>query len=241
VKHLNTVSIHRITVETGIGNSFDGIQCREEFMKTRLIIATSFVTTVIVLVIMVGVLALANPTLAKSLPSGHLAAQQPSLAETHLALPQNGSGPYLSLPPSSFINLYSDIGYDFSEEGCMHHTTGSEGGYFSAAVSLPYGSRINTVRFFYYDLWATSDASLVVQEGDYIGGFLNLVSLASSGDPGFGSAEATGLDLALDYENKSYIILYDDNHIGAAMQLCGVRIGYTPPGIFGSALPVIQK
>jgi hypothetical protein len=206
-------------------------------MKTRVIIATSFITTVIVLIVAIAVFALASPTMAQTPPAN----QVPSQVDARLALPAGGGGNFWSVAGSTFVNIYSGFETSYGAGGCLYHSSGTGGAYFNAPVTLPYASTITSVRFYYYDNTDLYDSTLELREYDYSGAYTSLLSLSSSGKPGYSFIDSALLSLPVNYSANNYVLHYSDNYIGASMRLCGVRIGYTPPGIFGAALPIIQK
>ncbi len=90
-------------------------------MKTRLVIVTSFITTVVVLMIVLIAFSVASPILAQSLP-----AQAPSLADAHLALPGGGGGggQVWSVFGWDLEDLYSTSQHSFDLGGCRYYTSG---------------------------------------------------------------------------------------------------------------------
>lgn len=209
-------------------------------MKTRIVIATSFITTVIVLIIAVAVFALASPTMAQTLPSNQMAVQAPSLASAHLALPGGGGEQYWTVVGATFTDLWSsyvDHGFDFG--GCKYFISGNvEAAYAMAPVNLPYGSTVTSMRFYYNDNDATF-STLELREYYFTHSYNTLAALDSVTGQDF--VETTILNLPLDFENQIYVLHWYSRLIGNKQGLCSVRIGYTTPSIFGSALPVIQK
>ena len=58
---------------------------------------------------------------------------------------------------------------------------------------------------------------------------------------GWGTA-TVNVNRMLDYDNYSYTLVW--SQFGAAdttLQLCGFRVGYTAPGTFGAAFPLVTR
>lgn len=68
-----------------------------------------------------------------------------------------------------------------------------------------------------------------------------LAMIDSSGSSGLNYSSVTGLNNSVDYVNYSYVLQYNAHVVSDTMRLCGGRITYTTPGLFGVALPAVQK
>lgn len=68
-----------------------------------------------------------------------------------------------------------------------------------------------------------------------------MAAALSSGNSGFGFQIAMGPNHLVDYSNYRYVLFFYAGETGENMQLCGARIMYTPPSIFGVALPTILE
>lgn len=213
-------------------------------MKIRIVVLTSFITTIIVLIISLAVFTMASPTLAQSLPSSPRADQVPSVADAHLALPVGGGWKIWSILGSDMEDLFSseDHGYAF---GCRYYFSAYPFTKAEATIHLPDGAIIKSIRFYWTDWF---DANSEVQLRRYVHNPLafyeTLTTLYSSGsvaDPLESYTEDASLNILV--ENSTYIYaVYADLHFNEDdMKVCAIQIGYIPPSIFGAALPVIQK
>jgi hypothetical protein len=212
-------------------------------MKTRTVIATSFITTVIVLIIVIATFVLASPTLAQTPPS-QPASQAPSLADAHLALPAGGGGKTWNILGSDLVDLFSieDHGSAF---GCIYYNSAYPYTKANATINLPDGATIHSIRFYWRD-WFSEDSELRLMRyyHDPIAGYDILATLYSSGtvvDPKESYTENTSLNILIDNSTYMYAVYADLHYNEDDMKICGIQIGYTVPGIFGSALPIINK
>jgi hypothetical protein len=148
---------------------------------------------------------------------------------------------YLHIAGSTFTPLYGATNPQYVYGGCTYSASASSAdAYYNFPLMLPPGSTITYLRFYYNDTSA-SDSSLRIRQMDDGAGFSDIAIVSSSGSAGLGNSTVTGLNHVVDYVNYSYVLQFSANVAGSSMQLCGARIGYIPPGIFGVALPVIRK
>jgi hypothetical protein len=153
-----------------------------------------------------------------------------------------GAGPtFIHIAGSTFTPLYGDTNPQYVFAGCTYADSASTAhAIYNFPLTLPNGSTITSLRFYYNDTSA-SDGTLRLREMDDGNNFNEIAVVSSTGSSGLGYNTVTGLTHVVDYVNYSYVLQYYANVIGSTMQLCGVRIGYIPPGIFGVALPIVQK
>jgi hypothetical protein len=222
-------------------------------MKTKLIVGTSFLTTVFTIVVVLIIFSLTSASLAQAPQPDQETNQGPntgpddviqdgSPAPVEDALnPALAGTAYLHLSGSSFIQMYSDVEYTYYSGGCVYHSAGSATHTFmNLGVILPSGSRIHSLRFYYYDTSASASTLRLRQmnDGD---DWTDVATVDSVGTAGLGYVTVSGLDYPVDYLNYSYVLQYQGNVIGSTMRFCGARIGYTPPSVFGVALPYVAK
>jgi hypothetical protein len=218
-------------------------------MNTKLVIGISFLTTVTTIVVVLAVLALTRVSLAQSPGPGQtpitgvdgdIQTGSSGQSENEPNQPQAGTV-YLHLSGSSFIQMYSDVEYSYYSGGCVYHSAGlASHTFMNLGLIIPFGSRINSLRFYYYDT-STSDSTLRLRQMNDGDAWVDVATVNSTGTPGLSYSTVSGLDYLIDYINYSYVLQYQGNVIGNTMRFCGVRIGYTPPSIFGVALPHIIK
>jgi hypothetical protein len=205
-------------------------------MKIRLVILTSFITTVVVLMIVLVTLSVANPIMAQSLP-----AQAPSLADAHLALPGGGGGggQVWSVFGSDLEDLYSTSQHSFDLGGCRYYTSAGTN-YANATVVIPSGATITWMRFLYVD--TLTDSNLNVDLRRYTGRSYDiLVNLYSSGSAGEGYTTSAALNIPVDNFSYLYMVHTSNSVVEDDFSICQIQIGYTLPNIFGAALPLLNK
>ncbi|RME09101.1 MAG: hypothetical protein D6802_12930 [Ardenticatenia bacterium] len=132
----------------------------------------------------------------------------------------------------------SSVGYSRSG-GCIYHSSGSTAEVFNANLNLPYGSTIQGVRLYYNDT-STLNSTAWVTKYDLYGDIAQEWSVASNGESGSGFTTTYFTD-TVDYESYSYVLNWRPVESGSTMQLCGMRVFYTPPPLFGAFLPAVQK
>ena len=218
-------------------------------MNTKRIIGISFLTTVTTIMVVLAIFLLTSVSLAQSPGPGQapitgvdsdIQAGSSGIFENEPNQLLAGTA-YLHLSGSSFTQMYSDVDYTYYSGGCVYHSAGSASHTFmNLGLIIPFGSRINSLRFYYYDT-STSDSTLRLRQMNDGDEWVDVASVNSSGTPGLSYSTVSGLDYSVDYVNYSYVLQYQGNVIGNTMRLCGVRIGYTPPGVFGLALPFVSK
>lgn len=219
-------------------------------MRTRQIVGISVVSSVVTLL---AVFALLHA-------SGTVQAQRPvPTPTTTAALPQDPDSqahrPHIPAQPeapqagvmhqhiagSAFVPMYWDAKPVYAYGGCTYGDATATAGrvIYNLPVILPPGSTINSLRFYYKDTSA-SDSTIRLREMDDGQNVVDIATVSSAGNSGYGN-ETVNFTHTVDYVNYSYVIQWYANVAGSTMELCGVRIGYTPPSIFGVALPAIIK
>jgi hypothetical protein len=207
-------------------------------MKTRTVIATSFITTVVVLVITIAAFALASPTMAQTPPSS----QAPSFAGAPLAAPEGGGEKSWTAAGATFTDIWPSVAASGFELGaCKYFLSGSADGTFAMAeVHLPYGATITSLTMYYMDSTAAANSELTLREYNFADrGYDILATLSTTGSSTSDRSVFIGLNVPVDNDNHFYILDYHAGFIGDQLCLCKVRIGYTVPNIFGYAFPAI--
>jgi hypothetical protein len=210
-------------------------------MKTRTIIFTSFFTTVIILIVVAAVFTRVSPTMAQNLPANPPAGQVPSLDDSHLTLPGGGGGGHVwTIFGSTFEDLYSSEVHGFDLGGCRYYDVGSSSTFANATVNLPDGAVITWMRFYYIDTLVDFNSNMQLRVYDFDRSYDVSVDLNSTGSSGLGFAQASPLNIVIDNMNHIYMLHMQTNAIEDDMSVCWVQIGYTPPSVFGYALPLVK-
>ncbi|GEM_PF-4311065 len=214
-------------------------------MKIRTIIITSAVTTLFVLGIVVAALATANPGMAQVLPIR----QAPSLESAHLALPDGGGERVWNLLGGDFSDVApgQDRAIAF---GCLYYEPGSTTPWAIATLNLPDGATMTRIRFYWRDWVDTYNVSLDLRKYYYDGtshiftyDLLLPAPLESNGTAALHKESYTEafINIPVSNANGFYAVYANLEYAENDQKLCGVEIGYTLPGIFGSAMPIISK
>jgi hypothetical protein len=105
---------------------------------------------------------------------------------------------------------------------------------YNIHLGLPQGSRIDYLRFLYYDTSTTSSTAWITA---YNGaGLVNdLVNVQSEGQAGYGFVVSSYISKTVDNIHYSYVLNWQPNELGNAMQLCGLRVAYQLPTADGFA------
>jgi hypothetical protein len=187
-------------------------------------------------------------------------------APTVTPLPPNGDGQLASEPsrtplmpetgpdapnlPNLSFSYYKIIGttlqprmststYSYTTNGCMYQNGGTDLR-FQAPLILPEGSEIKYVRIYFQD---TVAQDMTVWLARYAPGqaSLDLVSVQSSGSGGYGTALSALITQTVDMATYAYVLTWGTGTATIGNQICGVRVAYYAPPIFGTFLPVTRK
>jgi hypothetical protein len=159
--------------------------------------------------------------------------------------PESSKGPeqtlafdYMHASGYAFKSFIEGTTYTNSAGGCLYTTAGAS--YLFSGVIIPDGSVIEYVRLYYKDTSEANDASLVMyQYGE--GSSTNLLSLSTVGSyPGV-RTHSESVNILINNAVYGYGFEWAAPGNSDTTQICGYRITYTPPSIFGAALPIIQR
>jgi hypothetical protein len=169
-------------------------------------------------------------------PSG-----KPPMAETGLDAPNqlNQSFSYYKVIGTSFQPRMSTSTYGYTSNGCMYQNGGSDLR-FQAPLILPEGSEIKYVRIYYQDTVA-QDMTVWLTRYEPGQANLDLVSVQSSGSSGYGTTLSSLITQTVDLATYAYVLTWGTGTATSGNQICGVRVAYYAPSIFGAFLPLIRK
>ncbi len=129
--------------------------------------------------------------------------------------------------------------YDYTTNGCMYQNGGTEFR-FQAHLVLPEDSVIKYVRIYYNDTVA-QDMTVWLTRYDPGKSNVDLTSVQSSGSGGYGTALSALITETVDLATYAYVLTWGTGVATSGNQLCGIRVAYYAPPIFGTFVPVIQK
>jgi len=216
-------------------------------MKISQIVLTSVVSSLVIVAMMLafwslgGMVAAQKPTpgsgdatfrTATPLPpngDGQLASEssrKPPMPETgpDAANQLNLSFSYYKVIGTTFQPRMSTSTYSYTSNGCMYQNGGTDLR-FQAPLVLPEGSEIKYVRIYFQDTVAQDMT----------------VWLTSSGSGGYGTALSTLITQTVDMASYAYVLTWGTGTTTSGNQICGVRVAYYAPSIFGAFLPLIRK
>ncbi len=231
-------------------------------MKISQIVLTGVVSSLVIVAMMVAFRA-PGGTAAAQIPTPD---SGDATSPTATPLPPNGDGQLASEPnrkplmpeigpdapnqPDLSFSYYKVIGtafhprmststYSYSSNGCMYQNGGADFR-FQAPLVLPEGSEIKYVRIYYLDTLAT-DMTVWLTRYEPGQANLDLVSVQSSGSGGYGTVLSALITQTVDMATYAYVLTWGTSSATSGNQICGVRVAYYAPSIFGTFLPVIRK
>jgi len=168
-----------------------------------------------------------------------------------VAQPQVAAGPAPAPAQAAALSWYVVRGAAFSPNSSTMTWTldsnscmgASSAGIWRASLNLPDGAVIKQLVFGYYNLadsTASSAYAFLYYDAGGSGTILSVTSNPGTTHIGFHSVTTT-TTLALntvDNSQYSYMFYWSGS---TTQHLCYMRVGYEAPGLFGAALPLVQK
>jgi hypothetical protein len=158
--------------------------------------------------------------------------------------PQGTTGPaaaftYHNLLATAFRPRQSSTLYQYSGSGCINLTGGTDPR-FQAPLLLPEGAVIKYLRIYYND---TTTENLTAWITRYQPGVSNadLTVVTSTGNTGYGTALSAEITHTVDLVGWTYTLIWGPAEVVPGLSLCGVRVTYYAPSIFGSFMPLVQR
>ena len=146
---------------------------------------------------------------------------------------------WFSSSGTTYVPSSSTITYNYGGEGCVD--TGGEGDVWRGSVNIPHGSTITSMWFNYSnEVTDPIDSTIYLRRYSFSGAYDDILSVSGT-ETGTGNKTKvtyTVTNNIVDGFNYAYVLVW----IGRTQQnLCGINLGYTPPPLFLSALPMINK
>ncbi len=162
---------------------------------------------------------------------------EPNARHSSDTVASQAASSYLRVAGFAFKMLTSIGELTPGSNGCVYVTLGpvQPAAY---PLALPHGSTLTQLRLYYADTNLGQDGTLRLARYGDEGSFTYVVTGTTQGSGGAGYTSAS-VSETLDYENYSYALIWTQPVSDASIQLCGVRVAYTPPSIFGVALPMV--
>ena len=147
---------------------------------------------------------------------------------------------YYRLVGTGFNPRTTATTYAYSFNGCIYETGGTDNR-FMAPLLIPDGSVIKYLRLYYNDTSAGTDLTAWLTR--YQPGVTSedLTVVASAGSAGYGTMLSSEITHTVDIDSWAYTIIVAPNANASSNSICGIRVAYYAPSIFGAFLPMIQK
>jgi hypothetical protein len=201
-------------------------------MHSRNVVLSAFLSSLITSLLIVVILFGVGTTLANNPLQADNSPDNPEEPDETLAID------YMHATGYAFKSIIEGTTYTNSAGGCLYTTAGAP--YLFSGIIIPDGSVIEYVRMYYKDTSEANDASLVLyQYGE--GSSTNLLTISTVGTyPGV-RTHSESVDIVINNAVYGYGFEWAAPGNSDTTQICGYRITYTPPSIFGVALPIIMK
>lgn len=158
----------------------------------------------------------------------------------HTANAPSATFSYYRLLGTAFNPRTSTTTFGYNFNGCIYESGGSDNR-FMAPLLIPDGSVIKYLRIYYNDTSTTSDVTAWITRYEPGITSVDLTSVSSSGSSGYGTTLSPEITDTVDLTNYAYTIIVAPNGNSISNTICGIRVAYYAPPIFGTFLPVIQK
>ena len=112
--------------------------------------------------------------------------------------------------------------------GCLYQATGSNYSIYNIHLEIPDGARIEFLRLYFYDANSSYSTAFLTRYNG-AGGIVDITTVSSEGDSGYGSTLSAEMAHIVDNVNNSYVLNWRPNLNGSTMQLCGLRVAYRLP------------
>jgi hypothetical protein len=147
---------------------------------------------------------------------------------------------YYRLVGTAFNPRTSTTTFAYNFNGCIYES-GETDNRFMVPVLIPDGSVIKFLRVYYDDTSAGSNLTFWLTR--YQPGVTSedLTSVSSAGRGGYGTTLSPEITHTVDLNSWAYTIIVAPNANAATNSICGIRVAYYAPSIFGTFLPVVQK
>jgi hypothetical protein len=146
---------------------------------------------------------------------------------------------YYKVIGTAFQPRKSTSTFDYGANGCMFQTGGPDFR-FQAPLLLPEGAEIKYVRIYYRDTAAT-DMTVWLTRYEPGQANLDLLSVQSSGSGGYGTVLSSLITQTVDMATYAYVLTWGTSVATSANQICGIRVAYYSPYLFGEFLPLISR
>lgn len=148
---------------------------------------------------------------------------------------------FMQIAGSALHPRNSSTDWAYGGGGCIYALDASSQDMFSVHLQIPAGSRIDGLTYFYIDQNRTEKSEAWLSTYT-ISGQSNDIAYAASVDnasSSFGVTQSNFVTHTVNYETNAYVLNWRPNLAGPTMQLCSLRVAYTPSTQL--YLPAVQK
>jgi hypothetical protein len=143
-----------------------------------------------------------------------------------VALQQWSTFRYVHVAGTALRPRDSSVQWEYAGYGCVRATVGTDK--LNIHLELPDGSRVDYLRLYYYDATASSSRAWFTSY-DNAGSYADIVTVASTGESGYGTALSVLSGQVIDTAANSYVLNWGPAVAGAQQWLCGLRVAYRVP------------
>jgi len=147
---------------------------------------------------------------------------------------------YYRLVGTAFNVRTTATTYAYNFDGCIYLTAGSDNR-LMAPLLIPDGSIIKFLRIYYDDTSAGTNLTAWITRYQPGVSSEDLTSVTSSGSAGYGTTLSPEITHTVDLAGWAYTIIVAPNANANTNSICGIRVAYYAPTIFGAFLPIVQK
>lgn len=140
---------------------------------------------------------------------------------------------------TAFHPRASTMTWDYGNTGCTY-ATADQYEVMAADFQLPDGAIVDYLRIYYYDAIA-ADSQALLSVYDAMGGTEDWLMASSTGTAGFGNVGSGFDEHTVDTTNTPMMLQWRPNATGGTQMLCGMRLRYWTPPVFGTFMPLIQR
>ncbi len=152
----------------------------------------------------------------------------------------NATFSYYFVSGATLMPRDSGTGRNDGNSGCAY-TVGGADRFMNTELHLPDGSIVKYLRLFTLDNDTTYNVSGYITRYNVGTSTDDLVSVSSSGSGGLGSWLSPEITHTVDNFGYAYVLIGWPGTSSSTVQLCGLRVAYYAPSIFGAFMPLIVK
>ena len=143
----------------------------------------------------------------------------------------DGGFSYFYVPGTTLRARDSATGWDYSGTGCAFSVGGTDR-ILNTELQIPEGSTIKYLRIYYNDTSVADDVVGYISRYDTGTSTEDLISVASTGAGGVGTALSAEITHVVDNFGYAYVLIGWPGASSSQVQICGLRVAYYAPVLF---------